>query len=51
LGKEVQTLVNETKHAGNYTLEWNSKNLSTGIYFYKIRVREFEQIRKMVLIK
>ena len=51
LGKEVATLVNEVKNAGNYSVEFNASNLSSGIYFYKISVNGFSEVKKMTLIK
>lgn len=51
LGKEIATLVNEVKMAGNYMLDFNASNLSSGIYFYKITSGEFSSIKKMMLIK
>jgi len=51
IGKEVETLVNEPKQAGIYTVEWNSSNQSSGIYFYKITSGNFTAVRKMLFIK
>ncbi len=51
LGKEIVTLVNEVKTAGNYILDFDASNLSSGIYFYKITSGEFSSIKKMMLIK
>ncbi len=51
LGKEVATLVNETKQPGFYTADFNASNLASGIYFYRIDAGEFSAIKKMVLIK
>ena len=51
LGNEIATLVNEVKPAGEYEIEFNGSNFSTGIYFYKITTGDFSQTRKMVLIK
>ena len=55
LGNEVATLVNEEKPAGNYEVEFNSqsitKELSSGIYIYKLTVGIFIESRKMVLLK
>ncbi len=51
LGKEIATLVNEVKNAGNYMVDFNASNLSSGIYFYKITSGEFSDIKKMTLIK
>ncbi|MBU0475083.1 MAG: glycoside hydrolase family 3 C-terminal domain-containing protein [Bacteroidetes bacterium] len=51
LGKEVKSLVNEYKKAGSYEIEFNSVNLSTGIYFYKMTSGSFTATQKMVLVK
>ncbi|MEJ2196512.1 MAG: T9SS type A sorting domain-containing protein, partial [Ignavibacteriaceae bacterium] len=37
LGEEIATLVNEEKTAGNYEIEFDASNLSSGIYFYRIQ--------------
>jgi hypothetical protein len=51
LGREVATLVNETKQPGNYEVVFNASNLPTGVYFYKLKAGEFIQTKKMILIK
>ena len=51
LGKEVMSLVNDFKKAGRYIISFNGSNLSSGVYYYKISAGNFQQIRKMVLIK
>ena len=51
LGKEVQTLVNENKPAGNYTVEFNANNLPSGMYVYKLQAGSFSQSKKMVLLR
>ncbi len=55
LGNEVATLVNEYRPAGNYQVDFNSsidgRNLSSGVYFYQLRVGSFIQTRKMILTK
>ncbi|MFZ1289011.1 MAG: T9SS type A sorting domain-containing protein [Melioribacteraceae bacterium] len=51
LGKEISTLVNEQKSAGNYEVNFNAENLPSGIYFYKLQVGEFSEIKKMILLK
>ena len=51
LGKEVATLVNENKEAGNYLVNFNASYLSSGIYIYKLQAGEFIQTKKMTLIK
>jgi hypothetical protein len=51
LGQEVKTLVNETKAPGNYQVNFNASNLSSGIYFYTLRAGNFYQVKKMMLLK
>lgn len=51
LGNEVSVLVNEKQNAGEYSVEFNGNNLSSGIYFYKLHSGIFEETRKMVLIE
>jgi len=50
-GREIQTLVNDVKQAGSYTVEFNGANLSSGVYFYKIQSGDFVNVKRMVLIK
>ena len=51
IGKEVATLVNGMQEAGNHKVQFNSSNLSSGIYFYRLTSGNFTQIKKMILIK
>jgi hypothetical protein len=51
LGNEVSTLVDGYKAAGNYEVEFNGANLSSGIYFYKLRSGRFISTKKMILLK
>ena len=51
LGNEVATLVNEDKDAGQYKVEFDASNLSSGIYFYKIQAGSFAETKKMILLK
>lgn len=51
LGIEIETLVNEEKPAGNYVINFNSENLSSGIYFYQLKTKTFVETKKMILLK
>ncbi|MBI1937530.1 MAG: T9SS type A sorting domain-containing protein [Ignavibacteriales bacterium] len=57
LGREVTTLVSKEQTPGNYEIEFNAKNLSSGIYIYSIRVYSpgragnFVDNKKMALVK
>jgi len=50
-GREIQTLVNEFKNAGNYSIKFDGSSFSSGVYFYKIESDNFNQTRRMILIK
>ncbi len=51
LGMEVKTLVNETQSAGNYEVNFNGENLSSGVYFYVLKAGNFTETKKMTLLK
>jgi photosystem II stability/assembly factor-like uncharacterized protein len=51
IGNEVAEIVNEYKNVGSYSISFNANNLSSGIYFYKIRAGRFVQTKKLVLLK
>ena len=51
LGKEVAVLVDENKPAGNYEVLFNSANLSSGVYFYKLSFGKLEVVKKMILMR
>jgi hypothetical protein len=36
---------------GEYAVEVNAADLASGIYFYRLSVGEFSQVRKMVLMR
>lgn len=50
LGREVATLVNESKEPGIYEVEFNSEGLSSGIYFYRLQSGSFVDTKKMILL-
>ncbi len=50
-GREVKTLVNESKNAGYYQVTFNANNLASGVYFYKIQAGDFRATKKMILVK
>jgi len=51
LGNELATLINEELSAGNYNVEFNAGNLSSGVYICQLRTREFTKTTKMILAK
>ncbi len=58
LGNLVAVLKNEKQREGNYTVDFITDRLSSGIYFYKLVANDFENInmqyedvKKMILVK
>jgi uncharacterized delta-60 repeat protein len=55
LGREVATLVDEFREAGRYEVEFQSavgnRQLSSGIYYYRLQAGSFVETKKMLLIK
>ena len=51
LGQQVAQLVNEIQKAGYYSVDFNASGLASGIYLYKIEARNFNSVKKMILIK
>ena len=49
LGKEIQTLLNEQRPAGEYAVTWKAEDLSSGIYVCRLEVGGFVDTRKLVL--
>lgn len=55
-GQVVRELVNEERSAGSFSVEWdgldtNGFRAPSGLYFYSIRVNDFNQTKKMALTK
>lgn len=51
LGREISSLVNEFRQAGDYTVSFNASNLVSGIYFYTLKTESFSATKKMMLVK
>ena len=51
LGREVVTLLNETKNAGSYDVTFNAGGLASGIYLYRIQAGSFVETKKMILLR
>ena len=51
LGREVRTLVNEMRNAGEYNVSFDASELPSGIYFYKLTSGNFVDTKKMLLVK
>lgn len=59
LGNEVATIINEYKSAGKYDVNFNATGLSSGVYFYQLKVNStsasqipnYSKTGKMILLK
>jgi len=55
-GQLVKTLVNGEQKAGTYKIEWNGKDeksrfMPSGIYFVKLKVGDFSQTKKLLILR
>lgn len=59
LGREISIIVNRDQRPGNYEVSFDSRNISSGIYFYRMQVsnkessevKSFTDVKKMILLK
>ncbi len=56
LGQRVRTIMNGEMQQGAHVMQWDSKNdagrsVASGVYFYRLKVGEFIQARKMLLLR
>ncbi len=56
LGQKVKTLVNEYQPFGSHHIVWDGKNeqgkkVTSGVYFYRLKVNELSETKRMVLLK
>jgi hypothetical protein len=51
LGEEIAVLLNEGKAAGEHTVNFDASQLSSGLYFYTLSSADFQETRKMVLMR
>lgn len=51
VGNIVATLVAEYKSPGNYEVEFDGSNLTSGVYLYKLQINDFSSVKRMTLMK
>ena len=56
MGREVHRLVNTRQEAGYHSVKWDGQNavgqnVGAGMYFYVLQSRDYQQVRKMILLK
>jgi Secretion system C-terminal sorting domain len=50
-GREVRELVDEDESAGRHEIKFDATNLSSGEYFYRLHTNEFDQTKKLLLVR
>ena len=51
LGREVKVLVNSVHLPGSYRIIFDARNFATGVYFYRIQMKDFMDVKKMVFLE
>ena len=51
LGRDVSTLVDEVRSAGEYTIQFNAAGLASGMYYYRMQSGNFSEMRKLLLLR
>ncbi len=51
LGNEMAELVNEKHNEGSYEIIFNAVNISSGIYYYRMKSGNFNETKRMLFIK
>ena len=51
LGREVETLIDEVREPGTYTVQFDASRLPSGVYFYRMRAGAFVQTERLTLVK
>lgn len=51
IGQEVAGLINAVLAPGAHTLKFNAVNLTSGVYFYRLKAGNFVSVKKMILMK
>lgn len=50
-GKQVALYLSQFIKAGQYSVDFNGANLSSGVYYYKLESGNFSDVKKMILVK
>jgi hypothetical protein len=51
LGREIKTLINKPMQPGEYEIEFDASDLSSGVYFYRLSAGSFVKTKKMILLR
>jgi len=50
-GKLISTFVREYLNSGSYEINFDASDISTGIYFYRLKINSFIETKKMIILK
>ena len=50
-GREIETLISGIREAGAHDLDWNTGDLPSGIYLYRLKAGGYVETRKVILQK
>ncbi len=50
-GREVATIVSEKLPAGSYEYQWDARGFASGVYFYQLEAKGYNEVKKMTLMK
>jgi len=51
LGKKIKTILDDYKNAGSHKLVFDSNNLASGVYLYRIEAGKYTTSKKMILLR
>jgi hypothetical protein len=51
LGRQVRNLVNDERQAGTHSVSFNGMDLSSGVYYYRLRTNDEVLTGRMILSK
>ena len=50
-GQFISTLVGKMMQSGHYEIQFDGSDLSSGVYFYRIKMANYEGVKKMILLQ
>jgi len=51
INQKIETRLNKSMPTGYHEIEFNGQNLSSGIYLYRIEAAEWQDVKKMLLVR
>ena len=51
LGQKVKTLVSQKQRLGSYQVDFDGSDFSSGIYLYRLEVGNYQDMKKMILVR